>query len=113
MKIYPILINFKNNAVPFFYVLADNEDQILERLDEKYVYGSWSSNDEDYEHDGYEDYYAYMLAIRGEINDEQVMNGALEGSQQYGWDEGQEITEEEAQIMLKFGVAKDWREKLA
>lgn len=111
MKIYPVYVSFSYQAEPFLYVLANNEKQVLKKIDEKFVGNSWSGNYNDYTHheqEGHEDYYSYMLDIRGEVFDEVAMNEALKGSQQYGWGEGQNITLEEAQVMLKFGIVEDW-----
>ena len=109
MKIYPVLINFNYNSVPFLHVLADNEEQVLHGIEKHYNHHGWASNYDNHEHEGYDSYLDYMLAIRGEINDSSAMSQALEGSQQYGWSEGQDISESEANVMLKFGVVQDWR----
>jgi hypothetical protein len=108
MKIYPVLINFNGNNVPFLRVLAHTEEQVLKGIEKKYNHDGWYYNYENHAHDGYDNYLDYMLAIRGEINDGYAMSEALENSQQYGWDEGQDVTQEDAQVMLKYGVVEDW-----
>jgi CRISPR/Cas system-associated exonuclease Cas4 (RecB family) len=109
MKLYPVIMNANDREVTFLWVLANDEKTVLKGIESKFTHNSWQDNYEDYSYEGYDSYLDYMLDIRGEINSQDVMGNALENSVQYGWDEGKDIDEASAQIMLNYGVAKDWR----
>lgn len=109
MKLYPVIINANDREFIFLWVLANDEKTVLKGIESKFTYNSWKGNYENYDYEGYDSYLDYMLAIRGEINSSDVMSNALENSIQYGWDEGRDIDEASAQIMLNYKVAQDWR----
>lgn len=143
MKLHKILIRHysqkdsKEGIVT--YVVADNEQEIFDRLDAKngpYTYGGWRERsedtddenddsetvrndaghelleiyDDDYKVIGRETYLERMLRLRGEFNDDDAeVEDAYYGVTHYGWDEGVEIGNEDACVLLRLGIAKDWR----
>lgn len=106
------------------YVLVDSEQEILNRLaaaDEGYTYGAWEEREEEaeepfeiyndaYELIGTETYLEKMLRLRGEFNDEDASyEDAYYGVTHYGWDEGVDISDEDASTLVRLGIAEDWR----
>lgn len=119
------------------HVLADSEQAILDRLDETggdYTYGAWQERgqfdpdehdddergpedlrlfkiyDDDYKVVGTETYMQRMLRLRGEFHDDDAnYDDAYYGIKHYGWDEGREITEAQAALLLDLGMTEDWR----
>lgn len=99
------------------YVLADDAVVIRDRLDKDEVYTSWSDHDpiplydEDYNEAGEENYMDRMLRLRGEINDEDFdgYDDLYYGLTLWGWSEGQDITDADAEVLLRLGIAEDWR----
>jgi hypothetical protein len=103
------------------YVVADSELQVLNNINSEYQYGAWSDRneeaeefeiyDEDYNVIGTETYLERMLRLRGEFNDENASyEDAYYGVTHYGWDEGVEISESDISVLLRLGIAVDWRE---
>lgn len=110
------------------FVIADDEEEILRRLADKegkFTYGLWWDRDEDASDDdeevgvyyiyderynviGTETYMERMLRLRGEFHDEDAdYSDAYYGH--WGWNEGVEITPEDAATLLRLGIAEDWR----
>lgn len=53
-----------------------------------------------------------MLRLRGEFNDDDADYGdAYYGITHYGWEEGKDITPDEAETLLRLELAVDWRDK--
>jgi hypothetical protein len=128
MKLHKILLRHcgpkDSIEVTKTYVLANNENDILDRLDDskgQYTYGQWkeTSNeseddyeiyDDDYNVIGTETYLERMLRLRGEFNDENASyDDAYYGIKHYGWDEGVVISSEDAEVLIRLGIAEDWR----
>jgi len=108
------------------YVIADNESEILEHIDAtdgKYTYGAWKDKSEDadepfsiYDSDynviGTETYLEKMSRLRGEFNDEDAnYSDAYYGVTHYGWDEGVDISDDDANTLIRLSIAEDWRTK--
>lgn len=102
------------------WAIANNEGEILAKLDKEFTYGSWTDRDaEDGElevHDddgnvtGTETYLQKMARVRGEFNDDNASyEDAYYGVTHYGWSEPTPITPEDAQRLIELGVAADWR----
>lgn len=96
------------------YVLSDNENQILSYIDKELLFGTWGDRNEDTlseplsikddegEVIGSEFYYEKMLRLRGEFNDEYAdYSDAYYGVTHYGWDEGVEISQLDADVLIK------------
>lgn len=128
MKLHKILLRHcspKDSVeVTKQYVLADKEIAILERLDApegRYTYGAWKEHsaeaeepcniyDDKYNVIGMETYLEKMLRLRGEFNDDDAdYSDAYYGIRHWGWDEGVEISEGDAAVLLRLGIAEDWR----
>jgi hypothetical protein len=124
MKLHKILLRHagpKDSVeVVFKYVLANSEQEILDEIDNPrggYTYGAWQEDEELYDvYDVYDEvvgtetYLQRMLRLRGEFNDEDASyDDAYYGVKHWGWDEGVEISAEEADVLIAYGVAKDWR----
>lgn len=108
------------------FVLANREEEILSRLDategSRYTYGAWKERDadaeepfviydSDYNEIGTETYLQKMLRLRGEFHDEDASyEDAYYGVSHWGWDEGADITDQYANILLLLGIAEDWRQ---
>lgn len=102
------------------HVLATDESKIMEHIDKELLSGIWNDRheqdglfeyrDEDYNVLGSEHYKERMLRYRGEFNDPNAdYSDAYYGITHYGWDEGRDITEAEANIVLKLDLAVDLR----
>lgn len=101
------------------YVLADDETTIRDRIDLKYRCGGWKDKDQDgpvniydddYEIIGQETYLARMLRMRGDLNDpDHEVTDLYYGATEWGWSDGQEISEALAADLVRLGIAKDWR----
>ena len=142
MKLYDILMRHAGpkSQVEFVLtrVLADNEEQILAKLDEpggKYAYGAWAERgefneerhddeergpngdrllkiyDDDYKVIGRETFMERMLRLRGEFNtpDDQDWDDAYYGIKHYGWSEGREVSAEDIAVLQRLGLVEDWR----
>jgi hypothetical protein len=128
MKLHKILLRHcspKDQVeVTKLYVLANSESEILARLDAsrgEYTYGAWKERsddaeepfeiyDENYNVVGTETYLEKMLRLRGEFNYEDAdYSDAYYGVSHWGWDEGSDISEEDAVTLLRLGIAEDWR----
>ncbi len=123
MKLHKILLRHAGPKdsieVVFKYVLANSEQEILDVLDSRwgYTFGAWRENDELYDvydiYDevvGTETYLQRMLRLRGEFNDDDASyDDAFYGVKHWGWDEGVEISDEDASTLVRLGVAEDWR----
>lgn len=143
MKLYDILMRHagQKSKVEFVLkrVLADDEEQILARIDKDLAHGCWTDkstesldegevDDHDVERNadghrlfdifepdtykviGKETYLERMLRLRGEYHDEDAdYDDAYYGIKHYGWSEGVEIGSLEAQVLLRLGIAEDWR----
>lgn len=104
------------------YVIAENEQSILEHLDSSeynYTYGAWGEKedngdiyeitDDHYRVIGTETYLQRMLRLRGEYNDDEASaDDAYYMVTHYGWDEGVEIVPADAMVLVRLGVAQDW-----
>ncbi len=129
MKLHRILMRHcspKDSVeVTKLFVVADSEQSILAKLDDvkrRYTYGAWKEKsedaeepfeiyDEDYKVIGTETYLEKMLRLRGEFNDEDAdYSDAYYGVTHYGWDEGGEISNADADTLIRLGIAEDWRE---
>lgn len=123
MKLHKILIRYWAPKGSYTgtagYVIAENEQRILEQLDNSdynYTYGAWAENgdayeitDEHYRVIGTETYLQRMLRLRGEYaDDEASVDDAYYGVTHYGWDEGVEIAPHDAMVLVRLGVAQDW-----
>lgn len=128
MKLYKVLLRHCAPKdcieVTKLYVLADSESEILDRLDsegEGYTYGAWKEKseeakepfeiyDDNYRVIGTETYLEKMLRLRGEFNDEDAdYSDAYYGVTHYGWNEGVDISEQYAVVLLNLSIAEDWR----
>jgi hypothetical protein len=89
------------------YLLAENEEQVYNYVDEKFNYGCWKDNDEDedrepiniYDEDynviGTETFKEYILRIKGQMNDEDYdYSDTYYGITLLGW----ELVEENVNI---------------
>jgi hypothetical protein len=132
MKLHKIMLRHcgpkSQVEVVLLYVLADSEECILNRLDsidgagDRFTYGLWAERSAEAEDPfeiyddesnviGTETYLERMLRLRGEFNDPDAdFDDAYYGIKHYGWDEGAEISQQEWEILLKLGIAQDWRE---
>ena len=129
MKLHRILMRHcspKDRVeVTKLFVVADSEQSILAKLDDekrRYTHGAWKEKsedaeepfeiyDEDYKVIGTETYLEKMLRLRGEFNDEDAdYSDAYYGVTHYGWDEGSEISNADADTLIRLGIAEDWRE---
>lgn len=101
------------------YVIADDEEVILDRLDEREHCGCWAEAtgdgetfdiyDDDYNVIGTETKRERLLRRRGEIDDECVdFSDAYYGVTCLGWDEGEDVTPEDAAVLIRLGIAEDW-----
>ncbi len=124
MKLHKILLRHAGPEdsieVVFKYVLANSEQEILDEIDNPrggYTYGAWKEDEERYEFiDGIsgewkeETYLQRMLRLRGEFNDEDAgYDDAYYGVSRWGWDEGVDISADDAATLVMLGVADDWR----
>lgn len=99
------------------FALADDEATIFERVDKEYNYDSWSEDDDehviyddDYQEIGTETRRERVMRLRGQIGDEDNdYSDAYYGITDWGWDEGVEISDEDAATLLRLGLAMDWR----
>jgi hypothetical protein len=126
MKLHKIQIRHcapkdcKESIVTF--VLANNENQILNYIDTELLFGTWSDRHDDSLSEplsitnddgdliGSEFYKEKMLRLRGEFNDENAdYSDAYYGVTHYGWDEGIEITDAEAKTLIKLNIVLDLR----
>lgn len=127
MKLHKILMRHyapkDSKEAIVLYVIANNESEILERLDAdngRYTYGAWKEKDEDSEEPyeiyddkynviGTETYMEKMLRLRGEYNDEDAdSSDSYYGVTHYGWNEGVKISKEDADTLIRLGIAEDW-----
>ncbi len=124
MKLHKILLRHSSPKdsveVVFKYVLANSEQEILDEIDNPvggFTYGAWQEDDGVYEQ--YDANYNFireetclqrMLRLRGEFNDEGASyDDAYYGVKHWGWDEGVDISDEDASTLLRLGIAVDWR----
>jgi hypothetical protein len=102
------------------YVIADDEDVILERVDSEFARDAWSERsaelgmleiyDEKYDVIGEETFLERMKRLRGEYNDDDAdFSDAHYGITHFGWDEGKDVTPAEIEMLLALNVAQDWR----
>ena len=113
----------------FLYVVADSERTVFDKLDSPcignagriFTFGAWSERDESgevldvydssYNIVGQETNVQKMMRIRGDYNDQDFdTSDAYYGVTAWGWDEGVDITEEDAQALFRLGLAEDWRQ---
>lgn len=102
------------------YVLADTEESVRDGIDTTYNYGCWRDKDgdgpvnvydDDYNLTGTESYLTKMLRLRGSQNDEDASyEDAYYGVTHYGWTEPVEVSDSDAEVLLRLGVAQDWRQ---
>lgn len=102
------------------YVLADSETTIRDGVDHQFNYDIWREGDHDEPIDIYNDDYEVVgqetrteraLRLRGSIDDDNNdYADAYYGITHHGWDEGVQITDEDAAVLLRLGIAEDWRE---
>lgn len=123
MKLYKILFRHyspkDSKEGVKIYALAEDEASIRDRIDATCCYGAWKEKEEDgpveiysddYKVIGQEDYLVRMLRLRGEYNDpDHEVTDLYYGATEWGWDEGQEITEVLASDLIRLGIAEDWR----
>ncbi len=96
------------------YVLAENEEDIFDYIDKVLLFGIWSDRNQaslsnplkiknkEGELIGQEIYKEKMLRLRGEFNDEYAdYSDAYYGVTHYGWDEGVEISQLDADVLIK------------
>jgi hypothetical protein len=92
------------------YVIADTEEQVMLFIDANYRHDSWSDEgmldvwDDKLEKLIEVPYLEKIRKERGEFWEE--VSDLYYGATQYGWDEGQEITPEEAAILIRLGIAE-------
>ncbi len=101
------------------YVLADSEIAIRDRIDATFKHGAWKDAEgdgpidiynDDFEVIGQEGRLERALRLRGDIDDENNdYADAYYGLTFWGWDEGQDITEDLASELIRLGIAEDWR----
>jgi len=120
MKLYSILIrhcapkDYKESLVGYF--LAQDDTQIMNYIDKELLSGIWSDrHNEDgmceiYDDEGNilgkETYKEKMLHWRGEFYEPNAdYSDAYYGVTHYGWTEGREISEVEAETLVRLGVA--------
>ena len=93
------------------YVIADTEDQVMRYIDVNYRHDSWSEGEM---LDVWDDKLEKLIEVpyrekikkeRGEFWEEP--EDLYYGATQYGWDEGQEITPEDAAVLIRLGIAED------
>lgn len=101
-----------------FVVFDGDEAALRDRIDADFNYGGWKDSAADtrniYDNDdvliGRETHADRMLRLRGEMFDEDAdYADAYYGITHWGWTEGVEITDEDAAVLLRLGVAVDWR----
>ena len=124
MNLYKILLRHCSQKdkvkVIKSYVFANNEYELMVRLDQEYNYGLWKDSQEDgdefkvynddYDVIGTETRFEKMLRLRGDFNDPNAdYSDGYYGITHYGWSEVQEISNEQAQILLDLNIAHDWR----
>ncbi len=125
MKLHKILLRHAGPKdcveVVFKYVLANSEQEILDEIDSPrgcYTYGAWQEDDSVYEqYDANynfvceETYLQRMFRLRGEFNYEDASyDDAYYGVKHWGWDEGVDISEDDANTLVGLGIAEDWRD---
>jgi hypothetical protein len=94
------------------YVLADTEQNVMKGIDKLYNCGLWGdllkkTEDENLSHA--KKYHEDILVYRGEIDHPDNDYGdAYYGITFYGWDEGKEISLQEAQLLVRLGIAQNW-----
>lgn len=102
------------------YVIANSEYELMLRLDQQYQFGLWKDSNEDgdkfkiyneeYEVIGTERRFEKMLRLRGDFNDPNAdYSDGYYGITHYGWSEAQEVSQEQAQVLLDLNIAQDWR----
>lgn len=102
------------------YVLAVDEKTILQYVS-NLTGGVWADrmredgpleiHDEDYEVIGTETVEEHLLRFRGDMEDPVAdTSDAYYGVTLWGWDEGVEISDEDAAVLLRLGIAEDWRD---
>lgn len=78
------------------YLLADNEEQVYDFINENYIYGLWDERSEEdgeldvynnnYEVIGVETYKAKMLRFKGDLNDpDDELEDLYYGQTRFGW----------------------------
>jgi len=100
------------------FAIAEDEATVYECVDAA-TYQRWSEAeaegethaiyDEDWNEIGRETERERRMRLRGDIDDDEDWSDAYYGLTWYGWDEGQEIDEAQANVLLALGVAEDWR----
>jgi len=125
MKLHKIMLRHSapkdSVEVVFKYVLANSEQEILDEIDKPmggFTYGAWQEDDSVYEqYDANynfvceETYLQRMLRLRGEFNDEDASyDDAYYGVEHWGWDEGVDISADDAATLVRLGMAEDWRD---
>lgn len=102
------------------YVIAVDEKTILQYVN-NLTGGVWADrmredgpldiHDEDYEVIGTETVEEHLLRFRGEIEDPDAdVSDTYYGVTHWGWDEGVAISDEDAAVLLRLGIAEDWRD---
>lgn len=99
-----------------YYVLADSEQDVMDGISATFntmwtplLCKEHDDSDEEFTQEEREKYYSDILKYRGEINiPEPIDFDPYYGYTFYGWSEGQEISIENAQALVRLGVAKSW-----
>lgn len=110
MKLYKILVRHcapKDCITAIVgYVLTDAEEKIYEYINKELLFGMWGDRSSSGMRYNGETYKEQMLRLRGEYNDEFAdYSDAYYGVTHYGWSEGQEISVEDQNTLLKLGCA--------
>jgi len=98
------------------YAIAPDDGVMLCKVDEVFNCG-WADDtdmydryDDRFEHIGQETRSEAMLRVRGDYNwDEADYSDPYYGVTLYGWDEGRKIKPEDAETLIRLGIALDWR----
>ena len=107
------------------YVIANDDEQVMRLVDEKYCWGAWKEKqqimdeegemldiyDNHYNTIGQETFLQRVLRYKGECNDPDLEPQDLfYGATYYGWEEtDSDITELSASVLLDLGITEDWR----
>src|SRR3954462_11125759 len=93
-------------------VITDDATDIAARVDKTYNYDSWSEDeepitvyDDDYQEVGEESRMERVRRMRGNTTDDDLdFSDAYYGITLLGWDEGVDITDEDAETLLRLGI---------
>lgn len=101
------------------YVVAETEQQVFEYVDKVHCFGSWSESEETRtvcktkpDGDEYEvevPFAEWVMAERGDLEDESGFEDAYYGVTKHGWGPVGEVTEADVEVLVRLGIAVDLR----